>query len=262
MKIALIQYSPVWENIDVNIRTLTTKVNQLDSEIDLVVLPEMFSTGFTMKPELVAEPENGQTVQWMIEIAKSKQVAITGSLVISENGNYYNRLFFVFPNGSYKTYNKKHLFSLAGEEKIYEPGNEKLIVNYKGWNICPLICYDLRFPVYSRIVDEAYDLLIYVASWPDQRIYAWDTLLKARAIENMSFIVAVNRSGLDAFKNNYSGHSQVIDYMGNYIQEPMVDEQIVIVTLQKEGLEKARNRFAFLDDADEFTLIPIKKSEH
>ena len=146
------------------------------------------------------------------------------------------------------------MFSLAGEEKIYEPGSEKLIVSYKDWNICPLICYDLRFPVYSRIVDEAYDLLIYVASWPDQRIYAWDSLLKARAIENMSFAVAVNRSGEDAFKNNYSGHSQVIDYMGQYLQEPVIDEKTVVVTLEKEGLVKARNRFAFLNDADKFEL--------
>lgn len=254
MKIALIQYSPVWENIDANLQTLTYKINQLESDVDLVVLPEMFSTGFSMKPEPIAETENGKAVQWMIEIAKSKQVAITGSLIIEENKSYYNRLFFVFPDGSYKTYNKKHLFSLAGEDKIYEPGSEKLIVSYKDWNICPLICYDLRFPVYSRIVDEAYDLLIYVASWPDQRIYAWDSLLKARAIENMSFVVAVNRSGEDAFNNNYSGHSQVIDFMGQYLQEPMIDEQIVVVTLEKEGLIKARNRFAFLNDADKFEL--------
>lgn len=255
MKIALIQYAPVWENVEINIQTLTAKINQLESDVDLVVLPEMFSTGFTMKPDLVAETENGKAVQWMIETAMSQNVAITGSLVITENGKYYNRLFFVFPDRSYKTYNKKHLFSLAGEEKVYEPGNDKLTVNYKGWDICPLICYDLRFPVYSRIVDQAYDLLIYVASWPDQRIYAWDTLLKARAVENMSFVVAVNRSGKDALENKYSGHSQVIDYMGQLIQEPMIDEQIVIVTLQKEGLEKARNRFAFLDDADQFEIL-------
>jgi len=254
MKIALIQFDTVWENINLNIQTLSSKINQLESDVDLVVLPEMFSTGFTMSPKTIAENENGKAVQWMVETAKSQNVAITGSLVISENEKFYNRLFFVFPDGSYKTYNKKHLFSLAGEEKVYEPGNDKLIVNYKGWNICPLICYDLRFPVYSRIVDQAYDLLIYVASWPDQRIYAWDTLLKARAIENMSFVVAVNRSGEDDFKNNYSGHSQVIDYMGQYIQEPIIDKQTIVVALEKSGLEKARSRFAFLDDADSFLL--------
>nr|WP_297307177.1 nitrilase family protein [uncultured Flavobacterium sp.] len=255
MKIAIIQFNPIWENVAANLKSLTSKVNSITEKIDLIVLPEMFSTGFSMKPDLIAETENGKAVLWMIEIAKSKQVAITGSLVISEANKFYNRLFFVFPDGSYKTYDKKHLFSLAGEEKVYEAGSSKLIVEYKGWKICPLVCYDLRFPVYSRNVDEAYDLLIYVASWPDQRIYAWNTLLKARAIENMSYVVAVNRSGVDPFNNVYSGHSQVLDYMGQFIQEPLIEEQITIVSLEKEGLNKARNRFAFLKDADEFKLI-------
>lgn len=254
MKIALIQYAPIWENIDINIQTLTAKINQLESAVDLVVLPEMFSTGFSMNPESIAETENGKAVQWMIHVAQSKQIAITGSLIILENENYYNRLFFVFPDGSYQTYNKKHLFSLAGEEKVYKPGDDKLIVNYKGWNICALICYDLRFPVYSRIVDNAYDLLLYVASWPDQRIYAWNSLLKARAIENMSFVIGVNRSGEDAFKNNYSGCSQAIDYMGNFMQEPMIDDAVKIIEIQKEGLDKARSKFGFLNDADQFTI--------
>lgn len=255
MKIAIVQFNPIWENVAANLKSLTSKVNSITEKIDLIVLPEMFSTGFSMKPDLIAETENGKAIHWMIEIAKSKQVAITGSLVISEANKFYNRLFFVFPDGSYKTYDKKHLFSLAGEEKVYEAGSSKLIVEYKGWKICPLVCYDLRFPVYSRNVDEAYDLLIYVASWPDQRIYAWNTLLKARAIENMSYVVAVNRSGVDPFNNVYSGHSQVLDYMGQFIQEPLIEEQITIVSLEKEGLNKARNRFAFLKDADEFKLI-------
>jgi len=255
MKIALIQFDTVWENIEQNLQILSNKINFLDVDVDLVVLPEMFATGFSMNPECIAETENGKTVQWMIETAKNKQIAITGSLIICDDNKYYNRLFFVFPDGCYKTYNKKHLFSLAGEEKVYQPGNHKLIVSYKGWNICPLICYDLRFPVYSRITDEAYDLLLYVASWPDQRIYAWNALLKARAIENMSFVVAVNRSGKDALKNTYSGYSQVIDYMGKYLQEPMIDEQSVIITLDKEGLLKARKKFAFLSDADKFKIL-------
>lgn len=254
MKIALIQYSPIWENIDANLQTLTFKINQLESDSDLIVLPEMFSTGFSMKPEPIAETEKGKAVQWMIDIAKRKKTAITGSLIIEENAKFYNRLFFVFPDGSYKTYNKKHLFSLAGEEKVYEPGDDKLIVNYKGWNICPLICYDLRFPVYSRIVDQSYDLLIYVASWPDRRIYAWDSLLKARAIENMSFVIAVNRSGVDEALNDYSGHSQVLDCFGGYLQEPIVGEKTVVVHFDKTILDKARNRFAFLNDADDFKI--------
>lgn len=254
MNIALIQFPTLWENKDENIKSLTRKIQSLPKDVDLVVLPEMFTTGFSMKPEKSAEPENGITFQWMVQMAKQHQLAITGSVIIEENEKYYNRLFFVFPDGSFQTYNKKHLFSLAGEEKVYEPGENKIIVNYKGWNICPLVCYDLRFPVYSRITNNAYDLLIYVASWPDQRIYAWDTLLKARAIENMSYVVAVNRSGEDAFKNNYSGHSQVIDYMGKFIKEPIINEEIVIVSLVKDELEKARSKFAFLNDADSFIL--------
>lgn len=255
MKIALIQFSPIWEKIEVNLKTLTSKINSITEKVDLIVLPEMFSTGFSMQPQPIAETENGKSVQWMIEIAKSKQIAITGSLIIKESHMYYNRLFFVFPDGSYKTYNKKHLFSLAGEEKIYEPGNEKLIVNYKDWNICLLICYDLRFPVYSRIVDESYDLLIYVASWPDQRIHAWNSLLRARAIENMSYVVAVNRSGVDDFKNNYTGNSQVLNCFGEYLQEPMIGEQISIVSIDIERIKEARYRFAFLNDADKFKLL-------
>lgn len=255
MNIALIQFNPVWENIEANLKTLTTKINSITEKVDLIVLPEMFSTGFSMSPQPIAEAENGKTVQWMIEIAKSKQIAIAGSLIIVENEKYYNRLFFVFPDGSFQTYNKRHLFSLAGEEKVFESGNEKLIVNYKGWKICPLICYDLRFPVFSRNGNEVYDLLIYVASWPDQRIYAWNSLLKARAIENMSYVVAVNRSGFDPFNNNYSGYSQVLNYMGNYVLEPLLEEQISIVSIEKEKLIDARNRFAFLEDADQFKLL-------
>lgn len=168
---------------------------------------------------------------------------------------FYNRLFFVYPNSDYKTYNKRHLFTLAGEEKVYQPGKDKLIVEYKGWKICPLVCYDLRFPVYSRIVAENYDLLIYVASWPDRRIHAWNSLLKARAIENMSYVVGVNRSGIDPNGLEYSGHSQVIDYMGEYVVAPIFDETIQLVSIDKFALQKVRSKFAFLDDADAFELL-------
>ena len=161
----------------------------------------------------------------------------------------------MFPNGSYRTYNKRHLFTLAGEEKIYTAGNEKLIVNYKGWSICLLVCYDLRFPVYSRIVNKDYDLLIYIASWPHRRIDAWDALLKARAIENMSCVVAVNRCGTDPNGVEYSGHSQIIDVMGTHIVKPLVDEQISIIELDKESLKTARQKFAFLNDADIFNIV-------
>lgn len=254
MKTTLIQFDTIWEDKKANLKYVQDKILNLPNDIDLIVLPEMFTTGFTMNPEMVAEEEQGDTLQIIQKLALDKQTAITGSWVVKENGNYYNRLFFVFPDGSYKTYDKRHLFTLAGEEKIYEPGNEKLIVSYKGWNICLLVCYDLRFPVYSRIVDQNYDLLVYVASWPDRRIDAWDALLKARAIENMSYVVAVNRCGTDPNGVEYSGQSQVIDFMGKHIVEPLIDEQIYITELEKDLLQTARQKFAFLNDADNFEL--------
>lgn len=254
MKIALIQFDTLWENKESNLVTITNEINSLDKEVDLVVLPEMFTTGFTMNPLFVAEEEQCSTLKSIQKLAQQNDVAIVGSWVVKENEMFYNRLFFVYPNGEYKTYNKRHLFTLAGEEKVYQPGNEKLIVEYKGWKICPLVCYDLRFPVYSRIVNENYDLLIYLASWPDRRIHAWDSLLKARAIENMCYVVGVNRCGIDPTDVSYSGHSQVIDYMGEYLLAPIKGISTQIVTLDKTMIEKARNRFAFLRDADVFEL--------
>jgi len=254
MKTALIQFDTLWENKHVNLEYVQDKILNLPDAVDLVILPEMFTTGFTMNPEMVAEEEQGETLQIIQKLATDKQTAITASWVVKEENNYYNRLFFVFPDGSYQIYNKRHLFTLAGEEKVYKAGNEKLIVSYKGWNICLLVCYDLRFPVYSRIVDQNYDLLVYVASWPDRRIDAWNALLKARAIENMSYVVAVNRCGTDPNGVEYSGHSQVIDFMGSYILDPLINEQIYITELEKDSLQTARQKFAFLNDADDFEI--------
>lgn len=254
MKIALIQFDTRWEDKTSNLTTVSDAITNLKEKVDLVVLPEMFTTGFTMNPAKVAEQEEGLTLKMLQNLAIEQDVAIVGSWVIEDDEKYYNRLYFVFPDGSYKTYNKRHLFTLAGEEKVYHAGNEKLVISYKGWSICPLICYDLRFPVYSRIVNQDYDLLLYVASWPDRRIYAWDSLLKARAIENMSYVVAVNRCGVDPNGLAYSGHSQAIDYMGNYLVEPLINDQIKIIEIEKESLQKARQKFAFLNDADAFEL--------
>lgn len=254
MQLALVQFSPVWENKAQNLAYVSQQINALSDEVDLVVLPEMFSTGFTMQPALVAEPEKGVTFQTLQDLAVQKQVAITASWVVEDKGLYYNRLFFIYPDGQYTTYNKRHLFTLAGEEKVYHPGEEQCIVRYKEWNICLLICYDLRFPVFSRIENSNYDLLVYVASWPDKRIYAWDALLKARAIENMSYVVGVNRCGVDAQELIYSGHSQVLDCFGQPISEKLTEEKVQTVTLHKDSLEKARTKFGFLRDADAFTL--------
>lgn len=254
MKIALLQAPLVWENSNSNQAYFVKQLMQLESDTDLVVLPEMFTSGFTMHPERVFLTMTDKFITTLQSLCKSLDLALIGSMVIEEAGAYYNRLFFFEPTGEIKTYNKRHLFSLAGEEKVYTPGNDRLLVEYRGWNICPLVCYDLRFPVFARNTNATYDLLLYVASWPDQRIYAWDTLLKARAIENMSYVVAVNRCGTDENDNVYSGHSQAIDYMGQYLIEPLVGECITYITLDREKQDKARQRFGFLRDADEFQL--------
>lgn len=254
MKIALLQFDTLWENKKANLSKINEMINSLNTAIDLVVLPEMCTTGFSMNPQNIAETENGETFVFLQQIAIKKQMAIVGSWVIKEEKDYYNRLFFIFPNGKYQVYNKKHLFTLAGEQNFYKAGTEKIIVSYKGWNICPLICYDLRFPVFSRIVKKNYDLLIYVASWPEKRIFAWNTLLKARAIENMAYTIGVNRCGIDNQAVNYIGHSQAIDYMGNYLIPPMENQQIKIVEIDKNSLKKAREKLAFLNDADDFII--------
>ena len=254
LSVAIIQTELKWEDIDENLLRLTEKLNQV-SDTDLIILPEMFSTGFTMNAKLVAERESGKAVNWLIKMASSKKTAISGSLVIEENGNYYNRLFFVFPNGKYETYDKKHLFTLAREHEHYSAGSEKIIVNYKGFKICPLVCYDLRFPVWIRNVEE-YDLLIFVANWPNKRVKAWDALLKARSIENMCYTIGVNRVGLDGNDHLYSGHSAVYDALGEKISKENKEvEFIEKVTLSLESVTKTRKNFGFLRDRDAFNLI-------
>lgn len=253
MKVALIQTHLIWENALENRSHLSQKITGFMEDVDLIVLPEMFSTGFTMHPKKVAETMQGETVLWLQHLAKAKNCAITGSLVIQEDGHYYNRLVFIFPDGKIQHYDKRHLFSLAGEHHEYTSGAEKLIVEYKGWKICPLICYDLRFPVFSRNTEE-YDLLIYVANWPKARNNAWNALLKARAIENMSYTIGVNRIGTDENQIAYCGDSQCIDSMGNYIVEPQQFEEVFIVELDKKVQDRSRKKFGFLNDKDQFEL--------
>lgn len=254
MKIALVQTNLLWEDPNENRTLINQKIDTISQYVDLIVLPEMFTSGFTMHPQNVAETMQGATVSWLREIAKTKNCAITGSLVVEEKNNYYNRLLFVFPNGEMKTYDKRHLFSLAGEDKMYTSGTSRLIVEYKGFRICPLICYDLRFPVFSRNT-ENYDLLLYVANWPKPRVNAWDILLKARAVENMGYVVGVNRIGTDDNNLEYIGHSQAVDFFGNYVLEPQQIEGVFIVELQKEELLETRKKLAFLKDKDNFQLL-------
>ncbi len=254
MKIALIQTSLFWEKPNENRLLIEQKIDAISQYVDLIVLPEMFTSRFTMNPKNVAETMQGATILWLKNIAKTKNCAITGSLVIEEHGNYFNRLIFVFPNGEIQKYDKRHLFTLAGEDQVYTSGTEKLIVEYKGLKICPLICYDLRFPVFSRNI-EGYDLLIYVANWPKLRINAWDILLKARAVENMCYVIGVNRVGLDDNNHEYVGHSQAIDFLGNYIIEPYETEDVFIVESSKEKILETRSKLAFLNDKDDFEII-------
>jgi predicted amidohydrolase len=253
MKIALVQTSLSWEDPTENRSHLAQKITGFMEEVDLIVLPEMFSSGFTMQPKAVAEQMEGDTLSWLHHLAKAKDCAITGSLVIEENGKYYNRLVFVTPDGGIKTYDKRHLFTLAGEDKVYTAGTEKVIIEYKGFKICPLICYDLRFPAFSRN-KEAYDILLYVANWPKARVHAWDILLKARAVENMCYTVGVNRIGTDHNQLDYIGHSQVVDYLGNYVLEPQESDGVYIITLDKPKMLETREKLAFLEDQDAYQI--------
>ena len=253
MKIALIQSDLYWEDPSENRKNFESKINQIDSEVNLIVLPEMFSTGFTMNASEVAETMQGETVLWMQRVAKQRKCALTGSLIITENNQFYNRMLFVFPSGEIRHYDKRHLFSLAGEDRTYTSGKEKVIVEYLGWKICLQVCYDLRFPVFVRNI-ENYDLILYVANWPKVRTNAWDILLKARAVENLSYVVGVNRIGLDAHNYEHIGHSQAVDYLGNYILEPQEAEGVFIVDLDKDAMLETRKKLDFLSDKDSFEI--------
>ncbi|SHM87998.1 amidohydrolase [Polaribacter sp. KT 15] len=254
LKVTGIQADLYWENPTKNIAFFENKINNLDKDTDLVVLPEMFTTGFTMQPKNVAESMDGHSVSWMQEMAEKHQIAICGSLVIAENDKFYNRFVFVHPNKELEIYNKRHSFTLAGENKVYTSGIERIIINYKGWKICPLICYDLRFPVWARNTDN-YDLLLFMANWPVTRIKAWETLLKARAIENMSYVIGVNRTGKDASNYEYSGNSLIVDFLGEELSSLNNNEIGIItsvITLDKQNI--VRDKLGFLNDKDSFTI--------
>lgn len=255
LKVAIIQSDLVWENPKQNRKNFSEKIDTIVKAVDIIVLPEMFTTAFTMNAQAVAETMDGKTVSWMQKKAVETGAAIIGSLIVFDDNKYYNRLLFVEPSGEITIYNKRHTFTLAGEDKVYAAGTEKVIINYKGWKICPLVCYDLRFPVWARNV-ENYDILMYVANWPKPRVQAWEALLKARAIENMSYVVGVNRVGLDDLQNEYSGNSAVYDVLGNIITNIKPSkEQVELVTLEKNHINFYRNKLKFLDDKDSFSLM-------
>ena len=254
LKTYLIQTDTVWRNIYENLKNIQSKIDQIPEKTDLIILPEMFSTGFVMNPEEISETMDGESVKWMKKNAVEKQSAITGSLIIKEKNKYYNRLIFVKPNGDVDYYDKKHLFSYAGEDKKYTAGLERKTIDYKGWKIAPFICYDLRFPVWSRNTQN-YDIALYVANWPEPRISAWDSLLKARAIENICYAIGVNRTGEDGNNLKYVGHSQIINPQGNIIEKSnTTNEDIISTTLYKAEMLTNRTNFKFLEDRDHFLL--------
>lgn len=248
LRICLLQSELHWENISANLAMLNQKLGQLEPS-DLVILPEMFTTGFSMNAAALAEPMHGTTMQWMQQKAESLNTVIVGSLIIKEKGNYYNRLIWMPPNGDMLFYDKKHLFTMAGEEKIYTAGKKKVLIDYKGWKICPFVCYDLRFPVWNRNQQD-YDLALYVANWPDKRSYHWRSLLTARAIENQAYVVAVNRVGTDGKGFYYSGHSSVIDPAGEILYQKADVEDLFYTTLKKAHLNQVREQLPFLRDRD------------
>lgn len=251
IKIAAVQFNSVWQSVEENLSRAAQMVRC--AKADVVVLPEMFATGFSMSPETIAQTPDGQIVTAMGELAQSSNKALIFSAAIVHNGRYYNRLFFITPQGQISSYDKRHTFRMAGENEHYCEGDSKLIVHYKGFRFCTLICYDLRFPVFSRSVGD-YDVLVYVASWPSVRSYPWSTLLRARAIENQCYVVGVNRSGDDP-KEHYSGDSVVLDYLGQPLAAADASvEQTIVGELSLDKLEAFRIGFPAHLDADKFEL--------
>ena len=269
LSITGIQTTLHWEDKKANLQMLEEKILSISEPTEIVVLPEMFSTGFSMQPERFAEPMDGETVQWMKKISAKKKIILTGSLIIKERISarkgqqaYFNRLIWMLPNGQCGTYDKRHLFAFGDEDQHYSGGTKRLVASVKGWKINLLVCYDLRFPVWSRQDSRRgelgngfeYDVLIYVANWPEKRNVAWKTLLQARAIENQCYVVGVNRVGEDGNKIYHSGDSMVIDPLGEILYHKRDDEDIFIVNLQSSHLEKIRERFPFWKDADKFNI--------
>jgi omega-amidase len=266
LTISTIQTSLYWEDKKANLQMLEEKIVSLP-KTEVVVLPEMFSTGFSMKPELLAETMEGETVAWMKKMAAQKRIILTGSVIIEEEGNYYNRLIWMLPTGQYGYYDKRHLFAYAGEHEHYTPGHKRLIASVKGWRLNLLVCYDLRFPVWARqatpLTEEdaektpvEYDVLVYVANWPERRNHAWKTLLQARAIENQCYVVGVNRVGDDGTGLHYSGDSMIVNPMGEVLYTKAHEEDIHTLTIGKQELEEIRHKLPFLEDADNFIIQP------
>lgn len=261
LTITLIQTSLYWEDKKANLAMLEEKITGIQEKTELVLLPEMFSTGFSMKPELLAETMEGETVQWMKRMAARKKIILAGSVIIREGQHYFNRLIWMLPTGQYGIYDKRHRFAYAGEDAHYTAGNKRLIASVKGWKINLQVCYDLRFPVWARQDPFAgnggaeYDILVVVANWPERRSHAWKTLLQARAIENQCYVIGVNRVGDDGNQIYHSGDSMVADPMGEILYTKSREEDIFTITLEQSNLQSIREKLPFLKDADGFRIV-------
>lgn len=255
INVTTLQANLIWQNRDANLKAFSQKLSKINGPTDIIVLPEMFTSGFSMNPSSLAEDMDGPTMDWLAKQADTYDAIVTGSLIIKERSNYYNRLIWMHPGGMYHTYDKKHLFAMAGEHNHYTPGEERVIITHKGWRICPMICYDLRFPVWARN-DDSYDLLIYVANWPDKRSYDWNTLLKARAIENQAYVVGVNRVGQDDNGHSYNGDTCVIDPgWKKTLYHAEKDEAVHTTTLSGSHLQEVRSKLPFLKDQNKFITL-------
>jgi omega-amidase len=254
MLLLLVQYSIFWELPKQNTSHISAMLEQYKPNNALIVLPEMFSTGFTMKPEKMAENMDGETINWMKNTAIHYNSTIAGSIIIREGGQYFNRFVWISPNGSISFYNKRHLFRMGGENNAYSAGNERVILNFDGFRILPQVCYDLRFPVWSRNQND-YDLIVYSANWPETRQHVWNTLLKARAIENQAYVVGVNRIGNDGMDLSYIGNSQVIDFKGNVLADAGSNESILAVSIHVDELNSFKKSFPVWMDADGFSVL-------
>ncbi|MXV50488.1 nitrilase family protein [Pedobacter sp. HMF7647] len=253
LKITSFQAYLFWENIDKNLQNLSLRLSSIREKTDLIILPEMFSTGFTMNTSL-AENMEGKTMTWMHEQATKFDAVTTGSIIIQEKGHFYNRMIWMRPDGTYEFYDKRHLFGMGKEDDYYTPGKKQLIVELNEWKIRLAVCYDLRFPVWLRNVEGEYDMLLIVANWPERRSAQWRALIPARAIENQSFVVAVNRVGHDGNEVYHSGDSMCIDPVGNTVYYKPNDEDLYTFSISKEEVIKTRRLFPFLRDMDKFSL--------
>jgi len=279
LTITLIQTNLHWEDKKANLEMLSQKIESIKEKTEVIILPEMFSTGFSMKPELLAETMSGETIEWMKKISSAKKIILTGSVIIKESvpslleraggEAFYNRLIWMLPNGEYGVYDKRHLFAYADEHNHYTAGNKRLIAQVKGFKINLQVCYDLRFPVWARqapsqpppkgegkTAAHEYDVLVYVANWPKKRSIAWKTLLQARAIENQCYVISVNRVGKDGNDHEYSGDSMIIDPLGEIVYTKANEEDVYTYTLHKEKLNEVREKMPFWKDADSFEILP------